>query len=77
MELSKYKRLWSRNYSVQYCESVLNSISQGGPNKLFEQAKDIFFIPENKNQTLFVNEKEWNLVDKSLFDNYKKMSQMR
>ncbi len=64
---AKWKKLFSREYAVQYTEASLRSLSPEVkdilPFTFFEQ----IYVPENSNQVCYVDEANWNKFLKSMY----------
>ncbi|MDZ4244125.1 MAG: hypothetical protein U1C57_03415, partial [Candidatus Doudnabacteria bacterium] len=62
----KYDRIWSREYSVQYCECAMRSLGPEVKAHLPALVKDAYYLPERGNEVLYAKSSEWSEWQKAL-----------
>jgi phosphohistidine swiveling domain-containing protein len=66
----KWKKVISREYSVQYCEVALHAIGEKAKKYLPFCMKKQFVIPDHKNECFYVNETEFAQFIQSVIEKY-------
>lgn len=61
-----YIKIWSREYTVQYCEIAMRCVSKYTSPRVMPPKMDIFFIPEQKNSSVFVEIRQLKASDEAL-----------
>ncbi len=66
----KFIKIVSREYSVQYTEMSLRSLRQEAKKHLPALVLSQFYVPEDKNESCYVDEKEWQYFITALDKKY-------
>jgi phosphohistidine swiveling domain-containing protein len=66
MNKNNYEKMWSRDYSVQYCETAMRCYSSEARPHIIYPIDDSFFISEQHKQSFYVSKRQFKKFEQKL-----------